>query len=51
MTKWSEWGGQVMRREEDGWCVALDHGTMRCTIYVRRPQICRDYTMGGNAWR
>ena len=41
------WGGQVMRRLEDGWCAALDRNTMRCSIYERRPQICRDFEMGG----
>lgn len=42
----SDWGGQVMRREEDGWCTALDRNTLRCTIYEQRPQLCRDYAMG-----
>ena len=41
------WGGQVMRRLEDGWCAALDRNTMRCSIYERRPQICRDFEMSG----
>jgi len=48
MTEWSDWGGQVMRRLEDGWCTALDRDTMRCTIYARRPHVCRDYKMGGS---
>lgn len=47
MTEQSEWGGDVMRRESDGWCTALDRTTMRCTIYAQRPQVCRDYEMGG----
>ncbi len=47
MTEWSDWGGQVMRRRDDGWCTALDRATMRCTIYAQRPQVCRDYEMGG----
>jgi Fe-S-cluster containining protein len=47
MTEWSDWGGQVMRQEEDGWCTALDRITMKCTIYAQRPQVCRDYEMGG----
>lgn len=42
----NEWGGAVMRRRDDGWCAALDRKTMRCTIYGRRPGICRDYAMG-----
>ncbi|MEN8169228.1 MAG: YkgJ family cysteine cluster protein [Pseudomonadota bacterium] len=46
LTEWSSWGGQVMRRRDDGWCTALDRTTMRCTIYAQRPQICRDFEMG-----
>lgn len=40
------WGGEVMRRLDDGWCAALDRDSMRCTIYEQRPQICRDFEMG-----
>jgi len=43
-----QWGGSVMRRLGDGWCAALDRQTMRCTIYQRRPEICRDYEMGAS---
>jgi Fe-S-cluster containining protein len=46
LTKMDDWGGEVMRRLDDGWCAALDRGTMLCTIYERRPGICRDYEMG-----
>lgn len=46
-TEWADWGGQVMRRLEDGWCAALDRETMRCTIYADRPQVCRAFDMGG----
>ena len=42
----SSWGGEVMRRGEDGWCVAVDRDTMRCTIYEQRPQVCRDFQTG-----
>jgi len=42
------WGGWVMRREADGWCAALDRNTMRCTIYARRPIVCRDFPVGGS---
>ena len=48
MTGQSSWGGEVMRRREDGWCTALDRVSMRCTIYDLRPQICRDFAMGGS---
>ncbi len=47
MTERSDWGGEVMQRRSDGWCTALDRDTMRCTIYAQRPQVCRDYEMGG----
>ena len=43
----NDWGGTAMRRLDDGWCAALDRDTMRCTIYAQRPQICRDFEMGG----
>ena len=42
------WGGWVMRRLADGWCAAVDRATMRCTIYARRPGVCRDYQVGDN---
>lgn len=47
LTTEDEWGGEVMRRLDDGWCVALDRDTLLCTIYERRPGVCRDYDMGG----
>jgi Fe-S-cluster containining protein len=40
-------GLDVMARDEDGWCVALDGASHRCTIYETRPQICRKFHMGG----
>lgn len=42
-----EHGLEVMRRLDDGWCVALDRETLRCTIYALRPQVCRDVATGG----
>src|SRR5687767_13535096 len=42
------WGGEVMARREDGWCAALDRATMLCSIYDRRPGICREYELGGS---
>ncbi|HET9032515.1 MAG TPA: YkgJ family cysteine cluster protein [Dokdonella sp.] len=44
-------GMDVMRRLDDGWCTALDRDTMRCTIYSLRPQVCRDFDMGGHDCR
>jgi Fe-S-cluster containining protein len=41
------WGGMIMSRLEDGWCAALDRSTMACTIYDKRPLICREFEMGG----
>ncbi|MEX6501732.1 YkgJ family cysteine cluster protein [Pseudomonas zhanjiangensis] len=40
-----EWGGEVMRRLDDGWCAALDRDSMRCSIYQQRPLICREFEM------
>jgi uncharacterized protein len=39
------WGAQTMARLEDGWCAALDRNTMACTIYEKRPLICREFEM------
>lgn len=39
------WGGEVMHRLDDGWCVALDRDSMRCTIYHNRPLLCREFEM------
>jgi len=43
-----EWGGQTMRRRDDGWCAALDRNTMLCTIYDRRPLVCREFATGSD---
>ena len=43
------WGGAVMRRLGDGWCAALDRNTMLCSIYQRRPEICREFATGDSA--
>ncbi len=39
-------GLQVMAQLNDGWCIALDRGSLKCTIYRDRPQVCRDFAMG-----
>lgn len=36
----------VMKQGADGWCEALDRNTMLCTIYERRPFLCREYQAG-----
>jgi Fe-S-cluster containining protein len=41
-----QWEGWVMIRLEDGLCAALDRKTMLCTIYERRPLVCREYAVG-----
>ena len=41
------WGGMSMARLDDGWCAALDRLTMLCSIYDKRPLICRELEMGG----
>ena len=47
LTAVSDAGLDVMARGEDGFCVALDATTHRCTIYATRPQICRKFAMAG----
>lgn len=46
LTEQDKWGGWIMKRLDDGWCSALNRNTMLCTIYERRPVICRDYQVG-----
>jgi Fe-S-cluster containining protein len=41
-----EWGARTLSRLEDGWCAALDRNSMMCSIYDKRPLICRDFEMG-----
>jgi len=43
-----QWGSQTMLRLDDGWCSALDRNTMMCTIYEKRPWICRSFEMGSD---
>ncbi len=44
-------GNRVFLRMEDGHCAALvvQHGAWACSIYERRPQLCRDLARGGPA--
>ncbi len=42
-----QWGGMTMARLDDGWCAALDRSSMNCSIYEKRPLICREFEMGG----
>jgi uncharacterized protein len=44
-------GLDVMGRCEDGWCVAVDHARMCCSIYEQRPQVCRKFAMGSGYCR
>jgi len=41
-------GGQSMRRLDDGWCAALNRDTFQCDQYASRPEICREFEMGGS---
>ncbi len=41
-----EWGAETMLRLDDGWCSALDRETFMCSIYEKRPLICREFEMG-----
>lgn len=44
-------GPATMAKGDDGWCIALDRNSMRCTIYEQRPTLCRTYRMGGRLCR
>jgi len=46
-TEQDQWGGWIMARLDDDRCAALDRNTLLCKIYPRRPEICRDFQMGG----
>ena len=39
-------GVRCMNQHGNGACVALDPATQLCTIYERRPQVCRDFSRG-----
>ena len=41
------WGGMTMARANSGWCSALDPDSKLCSIYEKRPWICREFQMGG----
>ncbi|MDR3447694.1 MULTISPECIES: YkgJ family cysteine cluster protein [unclassified Dyella] len=47
ITTYSPEGLHVMKRSEDGWCVALDREHMNCGIYETRPSVCRRFVMNG----
>lgn len=47
----AHYGLPVMARLHDGWCVALDRDSFRCTIHAIRPQVCRDFDEGGRDCR
>lgn len=40
-------GLDVMARDEEGWCKALDASRMNCGIYDSRPSVCRRFVMDG----
>lgn len=40
------WGGETMKKLDDGWCICVDRDTKLCTIYENRPWVCRIFEMG-----
>jgi uncharacterized protein len=44
-------GVRCMDQHGDGACIALDPETRLCTIYERRPQVCRDFNRGSSLCR
>jgi len=47
LTTHLENGLHVMKRDEEGWCVAINGNRMNCGIYESRPRECRRFVMGG----
>ena len=47
LTAYTPEGLHVMKRGEDGWCVALNGVRMNCGIYETRPSVCRRFVMDG----
>jgi Fe-S-cluster containining protein len=47
LTERNAHGVDVMARDEEGWCVAVDARHMHCSIYDARPAVCRKFAMGG----
>ena len=44
-------GRLVMARDEEGWCVAVNASSMRCSIYATRPEVCSSFEMDGPCCR
>jgi len=44
-------GIRCMEQQGDGACVALDPVSRLCTIYERRPQVCREFNRGESLCR
>jgi Fe-S-cluster containining protein len=44
-------GVRYMDQRGNGACVALDPATLLCTIYERRPQVCREFKRGESLCR
>ncbi len=47
LTTFTDAGLEVMARDEEGWCVAVDGARMHCSIYDSRPEVCRRFVMSG----
>lgn len=48
LIEYDQWNTAAMHRLADGWCAALSRDTLLCTIYQRRPAVCREYATGGS---
>lgn len=41
-------GAGTLEKGDDGLCVHLDRNTYLCTIWDKRPGVCREYTCNGD---
>lgn len=38
----------VMKVDNENFCIALDKDKKKCSIYEKRPQVCRDFRSGSS---
>jgi len=48
IVRWDRDRPYLNQRQPDGYCVHCAHDSRRCTIYERRPGLCRTYDCRGD---